>query len=164
MAHGGMRQKNFNVYEETLRVPLVFSNPRLFPEPRRATPWSRTSICCRPWPACSTRRKPRAPLAGRRLLALCCTSPPRRRPHAGLHRLYLRRLALARTSPQLVPPPNHIISIREERYKLARYYDGDGIAPDQWEMYDLETDPHERVNLAFPGSTPTPSKPPRARD
>jgi choline-sulfatase len=51
--------------------------------------------------------------------------------------------------PQLVPPPNRIVSIREARYKLARYYDGDGIEPDQWEMYDLETDPHERVNLTF---------------
>jgi len=32
MSHGGLRQKAFNVYEETLRVPLIFSNPRLFPE------------------------------------------------------------------------------------------------------------------------------------
>jgi choline-sulfatase len=30
-AHGGLRQKNFNFYEETTRVPLVYSNPRLFP-------------------------------------------------------------------------------------------------------------------------------------
>ena len=29
-AHGGMRQKNFNFYEESTRVPLVYSNPRLF--------------------------------------------------------------------------------------------------------------------------------------
>ena len=32
-AHGGLRQKNFNFYEETTRVPLVYSNPRLFPRP-----------------------------------------------------------------------------------------------------------------------------------
>jgi hypothetical protein len=61
----------------------------------------------------------------------------------------------AQNVPQLVPPPNHIVSIRGARYKLARYYDGAGIEPDQWEMYDLETDPDERVNLAFPGSTLT---------
>ena len=29
-AHGGLRQKNFNFYEEATRVPLVYSNPRLF--------------------------------------------------------------------------------------------------------------------------------------
>jgi choline-sulfatase len=56
---------------------------------------------------------------------------------------------------QLVPPPNRIVSIREAHYKLARYYDGEGVEPDQWEMYDLESDPEERVNLAFPGHTPT---------
>lgn len=58
----------------------------------------------------------------------------------------------AQNVPQLVPP-NRVVSIREARCKLARYYDGAGSEPDQWEMYDLETDPHERVNLAFPGST-----------
>src|SRR5204863_6340215 len=31
MSHGGLRQKMFNAYEETLRVPLVISNPMLFP-------------------------------------------------------------------------------------------------------------------------------------
>ncbi|HEY3186645.1 MAG TPA: sulfatase-like hydrolase/transferase [Solirubrobacteraceae bacterium] len=31
LAHGGIRQKAFNAYEESLRVPLVFSNPVLFP-------------------------------------------------------------------------------------------------------------------------------------
>ena len=57
-------------------------------------------------------------------------------------------LRCAQNVIQLVPPPNRIVSIREARYKLARYYDGDGIEPDQWEMYDLESDPEERVNLA----------------
>ena len=34
-AHGGLRQKNFNFYEETTRIPLVYSNPRLFPRPEK---------------------------------------------------------------------------------------------------------------------------------
>jgi arylsulfatase A-like enzyme len=28
-SHGGLRQKNFNFYEESIRVPLVYSNPHL---------------------------------------------------------------------------------------------------------------------------------------
>jgi arylsulfatase A-like enzyme len=32
LSHGGLRQKMFNAYEETIRVPLVFSNPLLFPD------------------------------------------------------------------------------------------------------------------------------------
>ena len=34
LTHGGMRQKNFNFYEEATRVPLVYSNPKLFPAPQ----------------------------------------------------------------------------------------------------------------------------------
>ncbi len=41
MSHGGLRQKVFNAYEETLRVPLVISNPLLFPEPVRTDAWRR---------------------------------------------------------------------------------------------------------------------------
>ncbi|MDX1913447.1 MAG: sulfatase-like hydrolase/transferase, partial [Saprospiraceae bacterium] len=29
LAHGGLRQKAFNAYEETLRVPYIFSNPKV---------------------------------------------------------------------------------------------------------------------------------------
>ena len=55
------------------------------------------------------------------------------------------------SSPPYPKPPNHIVSIRERRYKIARYYDTAGKVPDQWEMYDLQTDPLERVNLAHKG-------------
>ena len=30
LTHNGQRQKNFNFYEESLRVPLVYSNPKLY--------------------------------------------------------------------------------------------------------------------------------------
>ena len=33
LSHGGLRQKNFNFYEESLKVPLVYSNPKLYPHP-----------------------------------------------------------------------------------------------------------------------------------
>ena len=33
LSHGALRQKAFNAYEETINVPLVISNPTLFPEP-----------------------------------------------------------------------------------------------------------------------------------
>jgi hypothetical protein len=55
-------------------------------------------------------------------------------------------------------PPNHVVSIREQRYKLARYYDADGKVPDQWEMYDLERDPLERTNLAYKHYNRTPAQ------
>ena len=33
LAHGGMREKAYNAYEETMHVPLVVANPKLFPKP-----------------------------------------------------------------------------------------------------------------------------------
>ncbi len=54
-------------------------------------------------------------------------------------------------------PPNHIASIRERRWKLARYYDVNGKRRDEWEMYDLKTDPLERTNLAYKHYKRTPA-------
>lgn len=34
LAHGRMRQKFYNAYRETLSIPLIVSNPRLYPQPR----------------------------------------------------------------------------------------------------------------------------------
>ena len=31
--HGGQRGKEFNMYRESINVPLVYSNPRLWPKP-----------------------------------------------------------------------------------------------------------------------------------
>jgi len=47
-----------------------------------------------------------------------------------------------------VRQPNHIVSVREKRWKPAKYYDPSGKEPDQWEMYDRKHDPLERHNLA----------------
>ena len=33
LSHGGMRQKDYSAYEETIHIPMIFSNPRLFPRP-----------------------------------------------------------------------------------------------------------------------------------
>ena len=36
LSHGGLRQKMFNAYEESIRVPFVVSSPALFDEPRES--------------------------------------------------------------------------------------------------------------------------------
>jgi hypothetical protein len=48
-----------------------------------------------------------------------------------------------------VQPLNRIASFRENRFKLAEYYDIAGNVPSQWEMYDVVTDPLEQNNLAY---------------
>jgi choline-sulfatase len=150
-AHGGLRQKNFNAYEETMRVPLVYSNPRLFPKPEKSA-------------ALVSHVDFLPTLAG------LVNAPPAGRDSSWQGVDYSDQILKRTTKPAqnytvftyddyqsgqakgpYPKPPNHVVSIREERYKLARYYDADGNVPDQWEMYDLVEDPLERTNLAYKG-------------
>jgi choline-sulfatase len=65
---------------------------------------------------------------------------------------------VGQTSGPYVKPPQHIISLRERRWKIAEYYDLNGRVPSQWEMYDLKHDPLERKNLAHKGYERTPAQ------
>src|ERR1700741_674031 len=151
LAHGGLRQKNFNFYEESLRVPLVFSSRRLYAHPQHSDALV-SHVDFLPT-----------------IAALFDAPHSARAPWEGVD--YSRSVLHPETAPApqpytvftwddwqagqaqgpYLPPPNHIVSIREERWKLARYYDADGHVPEQGEMYDLLTDPLERTNLAYPG-------------
>lgn len=57
-------------------------------------------------------------------------------------------------TPGAVKQPNHIRCVRTARYKLARYFDPAGRAPQEWELYDLLHDPHEAANLVQVAVTP----------
>jgi arylsulfatase A-like enzyme len=61
-------------------------------------------------------------------------------------------------APGSVKQPNHVRCVRTRDYKLARYFDPAGEAPQEWEMYDLASDPNEAVNLVEVAVSP-----PRAR-
>ncbi|MDY7232714.1 sulfatase-like hydrolase/transferase [Hyalangium rubrum] len=50
-------------------------------------------------------------------------------------------------APGPVRQPNHIRCVRSGTWKLARYFDPSGIEADQWELYDLGSDPLESHNL-----------------
>ena len=128
-AHGGMRQKNFNFYEESTRVPLVYSNPRLFKKPRRTTPSSRTSTSCRRSRASSAPR-PTPATPGRASTTPTRSSSRSPKPPPQDYTVFTYDDFQSGQARGPYPkPPNHIVSIREQRYKLARYYDADGKCP-----------------------------------
>jgi choline-sulfatase len=150
MAHGGLRQKNFNFYEETMRVPLVYSNPRLFPKPVKSKALV-SHVDFLPTLA-NLFRAPRGVRADWKgvdyshlvLHPSCACSEQVQSQVVFTFDDYQSGQA----SPPYPDPPNHIVSIRERRWKLAKYYDPDGNAEPEWEMYDLANDPLEQVNLA----------------
>ena len=49
--------------------------------------------------------------------------------------------------PGPVVQPNLVRCLVNQEWKLARYFDPNGVHPDQWEMYHLLTDPTEVTNL-----------------
>lgn len=155
--HGGMRQKNFNFYEETLRVPLVYSNPRLFKRPQENHSLvshvdflpTLASLVGAPGSA-------RARWQGIDYSAQILGRPSR--PPQDYTVFTFDDWQSGQAQGPYPAPPNHVVSIRERGYKLARYYDADGNVPDQWEMYDHKTDPLERVNLAYKHHRRTPAQ------
>ena len=106
VAHGGLRQKNFNVYEESLRVPLVYSNPTLFPSRPKPTRSSHMWTSCRHWRAWPPRRS-RPGRTGRESITPRRPAPLLREVRTGLRRLHLRRLpvrTVTRPLPQAAQP------------------------------------------------------------
>jgi len=132
-----------------LRVPLVFSNPKLYPRPLESEAMvSHVDLL----PTLASLFK--APSSARADwqgvdYAKIVLDPSVSDVQDSIVFTYDDVQAGQATGPY-VPPPNHITSIREGRYKLAKYYDADGTEPDQWEMYDLQHDPLEEHNIAFP--------------
>lgn len=155
LAHGGLRQKCFNVYEETMRVPLVYSNPRLWHKPETSKVMvSHVDLL----PTLASLVK--APAHARAKWqgvdysdhVMHRTAPP---PQDYVVFTFDDWQA-GQGSPPYVKPPQHIISLRERRWKIAEYYDPKGRVRSQWEMYDLRRDPQERHNLAHRGHHRTP--------
>jgi choline-sulfatase len=156
-AHGGMRQKNFNFYEESIHVPLVYSNPRLFTH-AQTTDALVSHVDFLPTLASLVD----APAAARENWQgvdysdqILSASPKSPQNYTVFTYDDFQSGQMKGPYPR---PPNHVVSIREERYKLARYYDVDGTVPNQWEMYDLQSDPLERVNLAYRHHKRTPEQ------
>jgi arylsulfatase A-like enzyme len=148
LAHGGLRQKNFNFYEESLRVPLVYSNPRLYPEPRTSDALvSHVDFLPTIANLFGAPASARANWQGVDYSKLVLD--PSAAPVQDYTVFTYDDYQSGQKSGPYPKPPNHIVSIREERYKLAEYYDVNGVERSQWEMYDLLQDPLETDNLAF---------------
>jgi choline-sulfatase len=170
LSHGGLRQKNFNFYEESLKVPLVYSNPKMFPRPETSDALvSHVDLL----PTLASLAG--APKSARRNWQGVDYSDVVLHPGRGKEpQDYVAFSYDDFQSGQAHGPypkqPNHVRSIREKRWKLAKYVDiktevkegkpveKHGPKPPQWEMYDLKADPNEEVNLAFKGYERTPAQ------
>ena len=165
LAHGGLRQKNFNFYEETMKVPLVYSNPKLFPRAQSSDALI-SHVDLLPTLASLVNAPPaaRANWAGVDYSDLVL-NPGGADPAQDYVAFTYDDFQSGQSNGVYPKPPNHLVSIREKRWKLAKYHDVEVVIegetpvekrpakpkPPQWEMYDLKRDPNEEKNLAAPG-------------
>ena len=157
LAHGGQRQKNFNMYEESTRVPLVFSNPVLWKRGRTSQAMvSHVDFVPTMASLLGTPSSARAAWAGRDYSPVVLGAS-RRGVQDYVIFTYDDFQSGQNTGPY-VPPPQHLAGIREGRWKICLYYDAGGRLPGQWEMYDLRTDPLEQRNIAYRGYERTPAQ------
>jgi choline-sulfatase len=146
-AHGGMIQKNFNVYEETLRVPLIYSNPRFFPGEAQSDALVSHVDFVPTMASLFGSPTVNPDWQGRDYSALVLDPSA---PGVQDYQVFTYDdWQAAQAQGPYVTGANHIVSVRDPRYTLARYYAPDGSAPDEWEMYDREADPNQATNLTW---------------
>lgn len=166
LSHGGLRQKMFNAYEETVRVPLVVSNPLLFPRgAESATAASLVDVV--PTLLDLAGAPLDGTLDGSSLAGVLArhAAPERKAlracdaafgpvldaaPADGIrdHALFTYDDHQAGTAlADTVPQPNRVRAVRGKRWKYATYLDPAGRAAPEYELYDLDADPDEALTL-----------------
>jgi len=152
LAHGGLRQKMFNAYEETMNVPLVIANPLLFPQPATTNALA-SLIDIMPTLAtlANVPNRQQWTFKGRDLTPLL-TDPTAAVQDAVLF-TFDDQNAGAKNGQNVVTQPNHIRCLREAQWKFVMYFDPTGATTPQYELYDLVNDPTELHNLANAANT-----------
>jgi arylsulfatase A-like enzyme len=155
MAHGRMRQKFYNAYRETLSVPLIVSNPRLYPQPQSTDSFA-SLIDVLPTLATvgGVPETQQYGFKGQDLTPIL--SDPKASVQDVLHFTY-------EDDVFPVKGADCIRAIVEPGWKYAVYYDPFTGAPTEYEMYDLTDDPLELKNLAHAAHATPASDVERAR-
>jgi choline-sulfatase len=166
LSHGGLRQKMFNVYEETINVPLVVSNPVLFPGPAETDALASLVDVAPTLLGLAGGPGPEG-LRGHDLAPILADASEPERERAAASPVALGHVLdhpaaapsvqdaihftyddhQAGTAMQEAPgQPNRIRAIRTAGAKYAEYFDPEGRVESEHEMYDLERDPDEVTN------------------
>jgi choline-sulfatase len=158
LSHGGLRQKMFNVYEETIRVPLVVSSPALFEGPAETDAIASlidvfptlATLAGADVSGCDVRGRDLSPVVTRHARGdrslLRDTRPADSVSESVLFTYDDHQAATA--FKDVGGQPNRVRAVRDGRMKYAVYFDPTGRERPEYELYDLERDPLEVDNIA----------------
>jgi arylsulfatase A-like enzyme len=150
LSHGGLRQKTFNAYEETIHVPLVISNPALFKGPVRSDALiSLVDIMPTIAALADVPDRDTYDFKGRDFSGViqdAVDNPGN--PTAAVQDAVL--FTTDEVAQQVVEQPYHVRCLRERDWKFVMNFDPVGGRPPQFELYDLINDPMELQNRAHP--------------
>ncbi len=141
LSHGGLRQKMFNAYEETIHVPLVISNPVMFPTPvESAALVSLVDVMPTLATLASVPERSRFHFKGFDLTPLIA-NPTGAVQDTILFTFDDDRAGTGWVSPNIADKPHHIRAIlfkdTDGEWKYARYFNPEGGVSPQYEMYHL---------------------------
>jgi choline-sulfatase len=153
LAHGGMRQKAYNAYEETIHVPLVISNPRLFPGPVQTQALA-SLIDIMPTVAtlAGVPNRERWKFMGRDLTPIIQDAIDHPTNPTATIQDFIYFTTDETLGLEIVGQPSRVRCLREAAWKVTEYFDPTGVTPSQFELYDLVKDPLELHNMADPAN------------
>lgn len=142
----GMREKAYTVYEEMIHVPLIISNPIMYPYPQTTDSFY-SHVDLLPTIA-ELARVPHFSKYGRGVSIVPILKNPL---------VTVQDSILFAYDDSFVLPPDvpggHIRAIREDDWTYAVYYSEDG-SDFEYEMYNLKTDRGQLNNLLYQVSNP----------
>jgi arylsulfatase A-like enzyme len=145
MSHGGMRQKAFVAYEENMRIPMVISNPILFPDGKSSQELA-TLVDILPTLADMVKVDVPTDVRGVSLLPIIETGE-------GVQEEILFTFDDTKSGsaslPSSVMAANRLRSIRTKEWKYTYYFDALGSYYKEFELYNLLEDENEENNLAY---------------
>lgn len=144
MSHGMQRQKMYNVYRETLNVPMIFSNPIMFPEAQTTEALAGLIDLMPTFAEIIGVKDDSLIFQGKKLNKIL--AHPKLEGQKYIHFTY-DDTYLTSINPANMGP-SHIRCITSKEWKYAVYFDPNYGQKEEYEMYDLVNDPSEIINLA----------------
>jgi arylsulfatase A-like enzyme len=163
LAHGGLRQKAFNVYDETLRVPYIFSNPKVINPSGKPLQTAELAglIDIIPTLASLLGITPPENIKGTDL-SKAVLHPEDETPIQESHLFTFDDIRAGnKNQPQSVNAANRIRCVRTRDWKYARYFHADGSYLEEYELYYIRgiennelypgNDPNDPLGMALKG-------------